>query len=503
MTTEAGNTNDEFRHLLRRGRRRIRFVWVTATSTQFGPYVAGLAVLLAAAGWLRPWFWPEPAAIAALGVGAAILFVTALVMRLPDPVVARSLDKGLKTSDALIGALEVPAGGPFAESVRLRANGFAGQNLKAAMPVQLRWKPWLTSAALLVLLAGLIVVGNPQDSRRDELLAEQVAIDDAADEIEKLADELNELPKDQVDQATIDKLNALAEEIRKTDDVDDAAEALEEAQEELLRELGSDELSERAASDGLEQTLEQNPVAEGQTAAEQLEAAAKSVDELSEQEKQDLADRLDDLADTQQDGDPQTSEALAEAAEALRSGDDPAAAEALEEAGEAAAETATSVSKGKTSEQAAGAVGDQARQLRPEDSPASEAPNDADQLASQAPGQTPGEGQSPGEGGAQVPGGNQPGSGPGSDEDGPTVLIPDGGDSTVLGADGEQTGSGAVDKNQKVNGPTGSGTVEVPLSEVANDFAEQAGEAVDRSSLSPSEAETIERYFQALQEQGN
>lgn len=321
-----------------------------------------------------------------------------------------------------------------------------------------------------------------------------------------MADELSELPDDEVDQATIDKLNALAEEVRKSDDAQDAAAALEEAQTELLRELGSDELSERAASDGLEQTLEQNPVAPGETAAEQLAAAADAVDELTDQQKRDLADRLDDLAETQQDGDPQTAEALADAAEALRNGDDAAAAQALDEAGAAAAQTAGSVTQGKNTEAAAGEVGNQARALRPEDSPANQAPDDDPQFAGQAPGQTPDQGQTPGQtpGQSGGPGGGQlPGSAPGSGEDGPTVLIPEGGDSTILGADGEQTGSGAVDRNQRVNGSTGSGTVRVPLSEVANEFADQAGDAVDRSSLAPSEAATVERYFEALQRQGN
>ncbi len=504
MTNSSRSRSRGFGRLILRGRRRIRLVWMSATSTRFGPIVAAVAVLLAGLGWLRPWFWPESAALGVLCLGIVGLLATALAMRLPDLIVARSLDKGLKTSDALVGALEVPDDDPFATSVRERADSFVDSDLRKAMPIQLRWKPWLATGSLLVLLTALIVIANPQDTRRDEIVAQQAAVDDVADEIEKLAEELSELPDNEVDQTTIDKLNALAEEIRKTDSVEDATEKLEQAQTELLRELGSDKLSERAASDGLEQTLEQNPVAPGETAAEQLAAAAEQVDELTDEQAQELADRLDDLAETQRDGDPETAEALAEAAEALREGDSDAAAAALDAAGSAANETASSVERGKNTEGAAGEIGDQARALRTEDSPASEAPGDGSQLAGQSPSQSPGQRSGSTPGPSNGPGGGpQPGSGPGSGEDGPTVLIPDGGDSTLLGADGEQTGSGTVNRDQQVNGPTGSGTVEVPLSEVANEFAEQAGDAVDRSSLAPSEAATVERYFEALQGQEN
>ena len=68
----------------------------------------------------------------------------------------------------------------------------------------------------------------------------------------------------------------------------------------------------------------------------------------------------------------------------------------------------------------------------------------------------------------------------------------------AVSADVDVTGDGSGDIEQRVQGQTGTGTSRVPLESIANDFADRANEALDGTNISPAEADSVGRYFDAL-----
>ena len=308
--------------LLRRGRRRLRAVWLAATSTAFAPWVAAAAVLIALVGWVRPWSWPEPTAVGLLLVALVAVAVGATALRLPEHTVARALDRSLDTDDALVSALQFSPADPFGDRVHARAESFAAADVRSAMPTPWRPKPWLLAGALVAGLVVLVVVRNPQDSVRDRLAADQEAIEEVAEQFEDAAEQLEaEQTGDEAD-ALAQELRELAESLREADDLESAIDELEAAQDELLRSIDAEDLAQRAAAQGLERTLQQNPLGAGSNAAEQFSSLADSLEQLTAEEQAELAERLEQLADTQSAGDPDTSEALQDAADALQQGTD-------------------------------------------------------------------------------------------------------------------------------------------------------------------------------------
>ena len=82
--------------LLRAVRRRLRAVWALDTVQVLAPVVAVVALVLVAAGWVLPWAWTEWAALWLVVLLLVAVGVTAAVVRLPDMVVARAADRGLR-----------------------------------------------------------------------------------------------------------------------------------------------------------------------------------------------------------------------------------------------------------------------------------------------------------------------------------------------------------------------------------------------------------------------
>src|SRR5688500_18834400 len=125
--------------LLRGVRRRARTAWALETVQVVAPVVAVAALLLVAAGWVLPWRWTDWTAV---GIAVAVVVavaVAAVVVRLPDLVVARIADRGLATRDAFATALEVPADVEhFGARIRERAVALSsGARPKDAVPY--RW----------------------------------------------------------------------------------------------------------------------------------------------------------------------------------------------------------------------------------------------------------------------------------------------------------------------------------------------------------------------------
>ena len=71
-----------------------------------------------------------------------------------------------------------------------------------------------------------------------------------------------------------DELEALAEELRAAESIEEALQLLGDAREELLAALDPGALAKKTALAGLEQSLAADPLAPGENAADQLEALA-------------------------------------------------------------------------------------------------------------------------------------------------------------------------------------------------------------------------------------
>ena len=81
--------------LLAAVRRRLRLAWALATGQLFAPLIGLLLLLLVLVARLRPWTWPEPAALMLGAVAAPALLAAALLLRVPVTVAARAADRGL------------------------------------------------------------------------------------------------------------------------------------------------------------------------------------------------------------------------------------------------------------------------------------------------------------------------------------------------------------------------------------------------------------------------
>ena len=99
---------------------------------------------------------------------------------------------------------------------------------------------------------------------------------------------------------------------------------------------------------------------------------------------------------------------------------------------------------------------------------------------------------------APVDGSGNQGEGPEALPPDTPVLIPTGGESDTSNANAQLTGDGSGDVTQQVAGSTNSGATQVPLADIANEFSNRATDALGGTNIAPSEADTVARYFDAV-----
>ena len=530
--------------LLDRIRRRLRLAWMVATAELVAPVAALAALVFVMVGWLRPWAWPEPAALAVAAIAVLAVVVGAMTLRITPKMAARAADSGLGTKDAFSSVLQFDSHDRFGERIVERARAFAS-TAQPSDAVSLSPEPRRWMAAGLVAIGALMMafVANPQDDIRAESAANLEAIEIEAAQLEETAAQLGDLsePSEQ-ELALAEELQRLAEELRQLDDPAQAASLLQQAQADFTPEA-SQRLATKAAVQGLERSLESQPLpgATGSetSAEEQLQAAANALDGLSEEEAEALADRLDALAETQEAGNASAAQALADAAAALRSGDTAGAEAALGEAAGAQSAGQGQVREGDSAQAAAGAAGNAAQRLQDraegregegqgegegegqgEGQGQGEGSGSGDgqgegsgsgdaQGEGQAQGQGEGSGSgSPsgevtgalggtgaGQGGVGTPNGSGESTDVGNESQTPSLFLP-GGDSEELfpnnGADGESETVGLGE------GATSSGGSQVPVRDVLPNFAAEAIAAADDPAVPPSTRALVQRYFDSL-----
>ena len=526
-------------------RRRLRLTWTAATLQWAAPAVAIAALALVMIGRLRPWAWLEPAALVVAVVVVVGVAIGAVLVRIPDLVAARAADRGLHTRDALAAALEVgDEPGPFTARVQARATeAAAGASAREAVPMPRALRRMAASSVLAAGALGLAWMPNPQDDVRRDRAAEQAALEAEADDLREAADALDELPgAGEAEAALAEQLRALADEMDDASSLEEGLAALTEAQAALEAQIPADLLARKAATTGLDRSLEAAPLpgTTGGSAAEQLEQLAESVAGLSLDEQAALAERLGELADTQAVGNPDAAEALDAAAAALAAGDVAAAQAAL---GEAAAAQASATASAQAGEAAAAAASAVAASAADAQAAAAGSGEQAGAGQGQGEGQGEGEGQGSGtgsgsgqgQGSGQGSGGGQgaggtasgnvgaggsrtgsgsgqggqgrPSGGTGDSGQSPTGDERGGSDPLVYDpsyTDGEQLDAGGSGSGRpgetvgRTDGATGSGQVQVPLSQLGDDYLVRATEALNRGDLPPSSEAVIRAYFDAI-----
>ena len=342
--------------LLRRVRRRLRTAWALETLQLVAPIVAVAALLLVAIGWFTPWWWTEPAAIGLAAVTVLAVGGYAVFARISDRTAARAADTGLATRDAFATALEIAEDDePFGTRVRQRAVAIAhNADAKAAIPYRSHPSRVLMAAAVVPCALALALITSPQDEEREERAQIAAITDDAAARLEA---EATELAADPAGADAAAELSELADELRRADDLTEASELARTAADALTPD--PELLGTKAAVQGLDHNVANEPLAgaePGTAAAEQLAAAASAASSMTDAEREQLAQRLEDLAETQVEGDPATADALEQAASELRAGNVGAASARLGEAAAAHDQAAGQVAAGDAASSASDAA---------------------------------------------------------------------------------------------------------------------------------------------------
>jgi len=547
--------------LLAQVRRRLRVAWLVATGSYLAPIVAGIALVLMILARLRPWRWPEPAALGIVVAAALALILRAATIRLSDSAVARAADRGLDSDDVLATALEFRTGsGPLVDETQRRAETLAeGRTAADAVTYQLDGTRVAIAVALFAAAIGAAVAANPQDRIRADAAEARSILAEEADALTAAATEIGEQPSLPGEQPTTgEDLLALAEQLRAMDDLEDGAELLEQASARLAERVGENLLAQRAAAVGLDRSLANQPLTDAGagSAADQLEAAADQLDELDDDDLADLAKRLDSLADTQVTGNPAAADALREAAAAVSAGNQVAAAGALDAAAGAQRSSGEAIEAQEDARQAARAATDTGQRLRDrattqgQDQPAGEPGTDAEGGADGGEGGDGGDGGE-GEAGEGQTGEGQTGEGQGSSGQGGSGSAGGGGGTGGAAPDGQlggtSSGSGPVsgdgngsngdasqnanresaqegnDPNRagateqvvvspgtgadvdgetvgEVDGPTAVGAALVPLDVAVRSYEARAARTLDQTPIPPSQRALVQSYFDHLAE---
>ena len=130
--------------------------------------------------------------------------------------------------------------------------------------------PWLAALGVAAALA-LALVPSPADAALEERNRQSEAIEHEAQRLEA---EAADLPKRCAG-------NWRTRRLRESADIDEALTRLGEARERLAAQTDPAELARRTALAGMERRLQQQPLGEGETAADQLRDLASRANELS------------------------------------------------------------------------------------------------------------------------------------------------------------------------------------------------------------------------------
>ena len=384
-----------------------------------------------------------------------------------------------------------------------------------AIPLRARLDDWLPALAALILLALVLWLPNPQEAILLEQRALAETIEEQAQALQELADEIaaNESLTAEQQEALQRPLEEALAALEEPDvSREEAVAALSEAEAELRslsREFDNAELREalaEAASDldgsgaaaGLAEALQSGQMGQAATAAGAL---ADSLSSLSDEERAALAEQLADAASGLQAADPELAEALDRAAEALTAGDLTAAQDAMNDA----ASTLGEQGQATAAAEQAGNAADRLEQSRGET-----AQSGSGEQSAGGEGSASGEGQTGGsQGGQNGALGGQQGNVGGASQGGghvENVYVPAPVDLEGEGQDLELETQCL--SNPEACGPLGGQTPSgvgtpggnlVPYDQVFGDYRDAAFEALDGGNIPVNLQSIIRDYFSALE----
>jgi hypothetical protein len=537
-------------YLARFGRRlRLRDGWLLALRTVWIACLAG--VLIQIAGRAQPlerlWLWTLAPVIG----WALIVLAISLLHALPPMRVARRVDAELGLKERLATALlledwkvrrlenwrDESAGDTIQPTILpsfhpsimtlQRQDAFAtAQAIDPRRAFPLRWLrgPLLLAAALVVAAVALAVLPNPMDVVLAERVAAAQALEEQAEQIEQLRQEIENAQEltPEAREELLRQLADLAERLRANPgDREQALADLSNVEESLRQRLDPNTDARQAALEGLAAQLQAlAETTDLSDAAEALGEIAGQMAEMDAAKRESLAKSLAQAAaSAAQAGDTNLAQALAGLAQAIQSGDTEAAAQAAQATAEALAQT-----QGELADQAA------LRRTLAELQDGRQAIAQSGQGQGQGPGQARGPGQNAGQG--QGPGqaaGGQPGGGGGTQADtlppasssgqadrpqgagqpgsvgelDQQVYVPwerRQGTGDELFIPGQETGQGETELREQTDPlPGAPGPALVPYHEVYYEYLDAANQTIERSYIPSGLEDYVREYFSRLE----
>jgi hypothetical protein len=530
-------------HLRSLGRRlRLRDGWLLAQRALWLACLAAILIQVAGRLWPLPrlWLW----SLAPLAAWLLAVLALSVLRPLSLRRVARRADLELGLKERLSTALEMESrpGPGLATSLISRQHRDALDVARAIEPRRafpLRWqrRPLIAAALLALAALALALLPNPMDDLLAERQAVARAVEEQADQVAKLRQEVEEAeslsPEDR--EALLRQLDELLRDLEANPgDREEALADLSRAEEALRRQLDPDSGARQAALEALAGQLqslagqEADPAADAEDLAETLQALAEQLEDMDAADQSALAQALAAMAgQAAQAGDQALAQALSALAQAAQAGDQSAAAESARAAAGALAQAQDDQAAQAALRQALSQLqaGRQAV-AQAGQGPGQAAAQGDGQSPDQGPGQGPGQGQSPGPGQGQ---GNQAGSGGGTTADSlppaqrtgragrpqgegqsggvgsldqevyvPWDRRPGTGEELVIS--GNDTGQGATQVRERQDPLPGSpGEALVPYHEVYYDYLDAANQAMEHSYVPPALQDYVRDYFSQLE----
>ena len=469
-----------------------------------------IGLLVAAGGWFRA--WPSRAEVARLAD-----FRLGGLERLSTAV-------EFATAEGVLVWRQRQDAAAWAESAELAAVRDPGRPFRAAV---------------LALVAGLAVVAlgaipNPALQSLKVERANQAAQDRAAAQIGQLIQQADkgqagESPAQKA--ALVQQLKTAQQAARTAPDPQSAVAALSQAQSQIRSLQDSNVATQKQAASAAGQSLQPNPssakagqalsAGDSQAAASELNRLAASLPTLSPAEQQALAASLSAAAAQSASGNPKLSQALQQAAAALRKGDTAGAQQALQQAAQAQQQQAGAEQFNGDASQAINGLQQAKQQLAQQAQQAQAQGQPSGQSGQAGAGQLPGttqagqgqpgqqgqpggpgagtgqQGQGQGAGAGNGNANGNPGSGAGSGQGSGS-----GGGKTTASTEkiyvpGQSTGSGTPQGNAG-DPNSGSSAQLVPYTDYLSQYRAGAQSEVDRQVIPQDERDLVRQYFQDL-----
>lgn len=219
------------------------------------------------------------------------------------------------------------------------------------LPLRMRWQDWATVAVLGLILGVMLFLPNPQEEAVVEAAEVNEAIEDAAEELEEIIEDVAADPNLGEDdrQSLLEELEISRETLEQPDITTEEAFAtlseiesdLQSLADEIANQLESQRQALAAAESALGSAMPpQEPGADSgelneaspDDLADMLEQLAEDLANGAETDEQRLSEALEEAAQALENTNPEASQALSDAAENLQQSDPNAAQQNLNEA---------------------------------------------------------------------------------------------------------------------------------------------------------------------------